>query len=284
MQTNGSTKSGPRLSVSTWSLHRTLGKPGFYGVGQGIPQATHGRGACDLLGLPARLAQCGIPTLEICHFHLPSREFHYLDEVSAALDEHGIELFSLLVDDGDIIHPADGAAHLAWIAEWAEVAAGLGSACMRVIAGKQQAGPENTALACSRLRQLSDVAAAQGVRLMTENWFALLERPTEVLEVLDRLAGDAGLCMDFGNWKGPEKYAAFEQIAGRAESCHAKPQFNDSGQIESADFSRCLEVTRNAGFAGPYTLIYDGPDDNEWEGLEKEKEMVLPYTDQGVTA
>src|SRR3712207_5645598 len=97
----------PRLSVSTWSLHRALGRPSFYGpeTGQAIPVETHGRGALSLLELPAHIAAFGIHTLEICHFHLPSRDHTYLSELRSALDDAGVELFSLLVDDGDLTHP-----------------------------------------------------------------------------------------------------------------------------------------------------------------------------------
>ena len=71
--TNG-TNQGPRLSVSTWSLHRQLGRPDFYGpeAGKQIPVATHGRGELSLLEVPARVAEFGINTQELCHFHIPS--------------------------------------------------------------------------------------------------------------------------------------------------------------------------------------------------------------------
>src|SRR5579859_7169213 len=78
---------GRRLSVSTWSLHRTLGRPDIYGVEVGfhIPTATHGKGALLLLELPARLATFGIHTLELCHFHLPSLDPGYLAELHSEL-------------------------------------------------------------------------------------------------------------------------------------------------------------------------------------------------------
>ncbi|RIK46630.1 MAG: hypothetical protein DCC57_15285, partial [Chloroflexi bacterium] len=60
-----------RISVSTWSLHRTLGRPPAYGPDRPAPPAA-GQGL-PLLDLPARLASASIRTLEICHFHLPSR-------------------------------------------------------------------------------------------------------------------------------------------------------------------------------------------------------------------
>src|SRR5450432_890749 len=135
--------SGCRLSVSTWSLHRTLGRPDIYGVEAGfhIPSATHGRGALSLLELPARLATFGIHTLELCHFHLPSLDPGYLTELHSELTAAQVELFSLLIDDGDIVHATYADRDLAWIRRWIEIAGTLGARCTRVIAGKSAPTP-----------------------------------------------------------------------------------------------------------------------------------------------
>lgn len=273
------TAQSPRLSVSTWSLHRQLGRPDIYGPesGKRIPATTHGRGAISLLDLPARIADFGIHTLEICHFHLPSRNSAYLDELRKALETANVELFSLLIDHGDITHPHDGAGDLAWIAEWIETAGKLGAKCARVIAGK--AAPSESAMERSRsgLQKLATHAGAHGVRLMTENWFSLLSRPEYVLALLDDLDGTVGLCLDFGNWKGETKYEHLREIAPRADSCHTKAHFNAPQEIDEADYKRCLDLVREAGFSGPHTLIYDGPGDDEWDGLALERTIVRPY-------
>jgi hypothetical protein len=62
-----------------------------------------------------------------------------------------------------------------------------------------------------------------------------------------------------------------------AESCHAKPQFNADGSVEPNDYTRCLDITKAAQFAGPYTLIYDGPSADEFAGLDAESRIVQPY-------
>jgi len=42
--------------------------------------------------------------------------------------------------------------------------------------------------------------------------------------------------------------------------------------------SSVVSISRTRpGFAGPYTLIYDGPNENEWSHLAQEAEVVLPY-------
>jgi hypothetical protein len=112
---------------------------------------------------------------------------------------------------------------------------------------------------------------------MTEYWHSLMQSAVEVNQVLDALDGRLGLCADFGNWSGPEKYDQLAAILPRAESCHAKCHFADGGTPDEADYLRCLDLTRAAGFAGPYTLIYDGPGDDEWAGLRREQLLVQPY-------
>ena len=93
--------STPRLSVSTWSLHRQLGKPGFTGPAHGmqIPIETHNKGPISLLELPARVAEFGIRTLEICHFHLPSVEQSYLSELRAALADADVDRVVDILND-----------------------------------------------------------------------------------------------------------------------------------------------------------------------------------------
>ena len=273
---------GPRLSVSTWSLHRQLGRPDFYGPedGKQIPVATHDRGELSLLELPARVAEFGINTLELCHFHIPNLDKGYLSEFRGALEAANVELFSLLIDHGDITHPEYADRDLVWIGEWVEIAGLLGAICARAIAGK--ADPSEEALEMSRngLQKLAERAEENGVRLMTENWFSVLSTPENVLTLLDRLDGEVGLCLDFGNWMGGTKYADFEAIAPRAESCHTKAHFTAPGEMDKDDYIRCLDLTQDAGFTGPHTLIYDGPGDDEWEGLTIEREVVQSYLKQ----
>jgi sugar phosphate isomerase/epimerase len=269
---------GPRLSTSTWSLHRALGLTYPDTPGQETPhqpQPTYGSGEIALLDVPERVAGLGIHTLEICHFHFPSTDPAYLAELRDALASAGVELFSLLIDAGDISHPEHHARDVAWTARWVETAGALGARCARVSAGKAPPDTASLARSAAGLRQLLPVASDAGVRLMTENWHRLLSRPAEVLSLLDRLEAGVGLCVDFGNWGGPTKYDDLAAIMPRAESCHAKAHFPAPGLMDKEDFRHCLALTRAAGFRGPYTLIYDGPGDDEWQAIQMERDELL---------
>lgn len=271
--------SSPRLSVSTWSLHRQLGKPGFTGPAHDmqIPTETHNNGPTSLLDLPMRIAEFGINTVELCHFHLPSIEKTYLYELRAALQDADLELFSLLIDEGDITHPTNAERDIAWIEKWIDIAGELGAECARVIGGKAEPSEETLAQSQNALSRLTKRAESAGIRLMTENWFSIFSTPENVNTILDNLDGKVGLCLDFGNWRGDTKYTALAAIAPKAESCHTKAHFAAPREIDKDDYIQCLELTQKAGFAGPHTLIYDGPGDDEWEGLDIEREVVNPY-------
>ncbi len=267
-----------RLSVSSWSLHRTLGNPQIYGVEQGVPfsRESYNKGQSTLVELPARLAAFGITTLEICHFHLPTLDTGYLSELRSALQAAHIELFSLLIDEGDLTHPEHAARDLAWIEGWLEIAAHLGAKRARVIAGKSLT-EDALQRSVQAMLALAERAENLGLRLMTENWFAVLSHPQAVHTLFEQLEQRVGLCLDFGNWKGSDKYTQLASIAGYAESCHAKAHFSAPDHLDQQDYVRCLTLTREASFAGPYTLIYDGPDNDEWHGLELEREIVQQY-------
>lgn len=213
--------------------------------------------------------------MELCHFHLPTTDPGYIEELRAAREAAGVELWSLLIDDGDLNHPEHGDADREWVRGWIDVAAALGAKRARVIAGKQPASVNSVARSIHQLKQLADHAQSLNVRLLTENWFGTLATPAEVHTVFEDLGDAIGLCLDFGNWSGPDKYAGLARIARYADSCHAKCAFQ-GGIPDSTDYAHCLDLTREAGFSGPYTLVHGEPGD-VWGSLEAQRALVEPY-------
>lgn len=265
-----------RISVSTWSLHRTLGpiwnyQPEAQPVGKETP---FGEGDTDLLDLPAKLKDFGIDQLEICSFHLRSLSETYLSELRAALAESDIKLQTLLIEAGDVSDEKVAARDLAFVVDWVERADALGAQYARVIAGKMPPSKENLERSARNLKELIKVSENLDVRVASENWFDLLSGPDEVLWLMDEVGDGLALNGDLGNWSQPQKYDGLRQIMGRAEICHAKASFVD-GKMDEADYGRCLQICEEAGYKGPYTLIFDSDDLSEWDGLAIEREFVL---------
>jgi sugar phosphate isomerase/epimerase len=266
-----------RIAVSTWSLHRLLGTTYPHDLGTdaiGRVQETYGPVVEPLLDLPAALDNHGYHRLELVSFHLPSRDRVYIGEFREELKQAGVVLQTLLIDAGDITHPEHGARDQAWIAKWIETANELGAENARIIAGKQEPTRQNLDRSVAALGQLADGNAGSSVKLVTENWHDLLSNAAEVNYVLDRLEGRIGLLGDFGNWKGADKYEQLAQIFGRATLSHAKGSFAD-GALDAEDYGRCVDLAEAAGYAGPYTLIFDNDNPGEWQGLAAERDFII---------
>jgi sugar phosphate isomerase/epimerase len=265
-----------RIAVSTWSLHRLLGTTYPHDLSTDAVsdgEDTYGEGEESLLGLPSVLANHGYHRLEIVSFHLRSRDPIYLGELRDQLQKAGVTLQTLLIDAGDMTDPVHGARDTRWIAGWLDVARELGAENARIIAGKQAYSPETIAHSVAGFHHLLAANAGSPLRLVTENWFDLLSTPAAVHELLDRLEGQVGLLADFGNWKGADKYAGLASIFPRAELCHAKADFSD-GTLDEADFGQCVATAEDAGYRGPYTLIFDADHPSEWHGLAQERDFI----------
>jgi len=250
----------PRLGVSTWSLHKSLTA--------GTP----------LLDIPAEVAAHGLSKLEVCHFHFPETSPAYMSAFRAALQSAGVEFYTLLIDEGDLTHsdPAERARVLSLMTHWLEVAAACGAGRVRVIAGDAAPSAEALALSVQGLTELVRRAEPCGIRVTVENWHPLLEHPAEVLALLKTMPGQIGLKLDFANWSAPRKYEDLVRITPYAECTHAKAHFAAPGEMDREDFDRCLQICRDAGFAGPHILIFSDPGD-EWESLDLMREAVRPY-------
>jgi len=267
----------PQLAVSTWSIHRALGitwPNAPENDTDGPCEETWGPGTMSLMEVPARLVELGIDRLEICSFHVASRDGGFLDELRSAIAGSGITLQTLLIDDGDITDPVHARRDIGWIGRWIDVAVKLGAEKARVIAGKRPPSPEVLNRTVAGLAELAERGVDRGVRILTENWLATMAGPEAVHAILDRLDGKVGFLADLGNWKGPGKYDDLGSVLPRAENSHAHCTFTDDLEMDAEDFGRCLDVAREAGYAGPYTLIYNGPSADEWRAVEMERDFI----------
>ncbi len=277
-------ETAPRLALSTWSIHRALGiaypdTPANDGAAPA--EARWGAGTLSLMEVPAKIAELGIGRLEICSFHVDRHDTGFLGELRSAIAESGITLQTLLIDDGDITDPVHARRDSDWIARWIDVAAALGAEKARVIAGKQPPSPQVLDRSVAGLAPLARYGADQGVRVLTENWLATTPGPAEVHAILDRLDGAVGFLADLGNWKGATKYDDLASVLPRAENSHAHGSFAEDLAMDTEDFGRCLSVADEAGYEGTFTLIYNGPSDDEWEAVRREADFVRGHTQSG---
>jgi len=256
----------PTKAVHSWALHRTLGS--FVAAGAmpmgGLPAG--GGGGLALLELPAELARRGYGAIQLAHFYLPSTDPGYLTDLRSALSEADVELECFLVDDGDPTDTTGSAPGEDWVSGWLDVAAALGAPRARVVAGKSEPTPLRLDTSAAVLRRLA--ARHPELRVVTENWHALLPDADAVIALLERTENEVGFLVDLGNWRGPRKYDDLARVAHLAETCQAKVRVSDAG-LDVEDYRRSLSALRDGGYAGPLAMVYDGPDPDEWGHLDQ---------------
>ena len=265
------------IGISTWSIRHLLG-PVYPGLDPAAAprraDANFGPGDLDLLDLPAELRARGYDTLDLCHFHLPRTDEPYLALLRQRLDAARIVLLTFLIDDGDLsaADPARRARDLALTEAWLPLVARLGARYVRVAAGLTEAAPTDPAIerSAASLLTLSEAARAHGTTLLTETWRALALPPENVRALRAATGGAVGLCADFNNYQpyGAAKYDALRAVLPGAITVHAGAQFDAGGELDEADFRRCLALAEEAAFTGPAVLIFSGPGD-EWAGLAR---------------
>ena len=270
----------PRLSISTWSLHALLGRAWYdeHNGGRLVnrsEESDSGPATMTLMDVPAEIKARGIGTLEICHFHLPSVETGALEALRAELERCDVELFSILVDAGDLTHPDRGTREkgVGIIRRWLTRAAACGASHVRVIAGDQDADEETLDISARMLRELGAAAAGIGLRLLTENFKRLTRRPADLLHIIDACDGTVGLCADFGNYPVESRTEDLAAILPRAEAVHAKADYAENGDMKAGDFAACLALVKGSGFDGPISLIHQESSDS-WAGIQTLKEAV----------
>lgn len=223
-----------------------------------------------LTDLPRAVADRGIGTLELCHFHFPRVDDDYLAEIRVAANEAEVDLFSVLIDTGNIT--SDDAdereSDVAVIERWMERASHLGVSHVRIIAGDTPATDETVDRSVETLRNLAAYGESLGVRVLTENFKQLGSRPETVNAILDGCEGRVGLCADFGNFPKETRLDDLKQVMPRADSIHAKADYPD-GRIDAEAFDACVGIAEDAGFDGPISLIYQDGDDDVWGRVDE---------------
>ncbi len=249
-----------RFAISSWSLDGLL------------------QGGMPLVTVPAQMADHGLTTFELCHFHLQSTEAAELQAFRRALEAADVELYSLLIDTGDITapDPVQRAADLHTIQNWIGIASELGAQQVRIAAGSQSPTPDVIQRSAEHLQSCAELAASYGLRTITENWHTTAEQPADALAILDRCRDHVGLCADTGNAEAtPDKYATLRQLLPRASSVHFKARYHPDGQIDQEDAQHCATLIRQANFDGVVTLIY-GDKNDEWAHIEQLHAALQP--------
>ena len=247
--------------------------PNPFGSSTTITQAT-----IELLDVPGELASHGVKSFDLCNQHVPRIDRTYLKELRMAFEEAGVELFQILIDLGDVSNCAHNqrSASIRLTKRWMEIAGELGALGVRYVPGDSEPSRDTMRWSADALRQLADYARECGLMPAVENYKIMMREADDLLELLALSDREYGLIADFGNAadaRRANKYDTLARLIGRATSIHAWCECDADGQIDTADFRRCLHMALATGFDGPIMLLGGRPPDvyrrtrGLWEGV-----------------
>ncbi len=226
--------------------------------------------------------------VEICQIQLDDPRQERVSRLRDALDRLGMTVRTVPVDFGELDSPDPSRrrADVAHLLGWFDIARSLGARFVRVNAGSPMGtgAPSDEAGLRDALRELSDEARGRDMQLLVENHGGRSSDP----EFLLRLRGDVdglGILLDLGNFdplvtvsrarmfgqKPPtddldveEVYRRIGLLAGAAALVHVKAFDPRENGAPLLDVDRALSCVRSGGYAGPFTIEWEGQLTDPW--------------------
>ena len=252
-----------RIAVSTWSLHSYFPKTRE-------KSSTLPGKMLELLDFPEMIAdRYKVHHLEFCAPHFASVEPNYLKELKARLAKAHSQLVNIPVDipelwkGGGLSDPDEqvrGAA-IEGARKWIDIGAEMGARSVRCDPGKMK--PENLTPTIDSYKQLAAHAKAKGIDVIIENHGGVgSEHPEELVKLFAGVGKDfKGALPDFANFPDePTRERGLKLLFPYARVvCHAKGlEFDAEGNETKFNFPRCVEISKQAGFKGIYSIEFEG--------------------------
>ncbi len=242
-----------RISVSAYSLHRSIGQ---------------GRvSMLDFVGMaPTRF---GVHEVEL-NSPFFRDEPDYLERLLAAMEENGVHVGNIAVDQGNVADPDDSRRreYVSANAAWLDVAADLDCPSIRVNAGHSEDQAQGLKRSIASFKEIVGKAGGLGLSVLMENHGGFSSDPDSILKYVDVLGMENfGTCPDFGNFREEIRYQALEKISPYAKFVHAKTyEFDTRGNETTLDIPRIIDILADARYDGYVSVEFEGPGD-EYEGI-----------------
>lgn len=277
-----------KLSLAQWSLHKAI-----------IDKTL------DPIDFAQKAKELGFEGLEYVS-QLYSKQIETLgmealmDSLKGKSEQYGVKNILIMVDnEGDLATPNEQKRnqavknHIKWI----DAAAFLGCHSIRVnLFGSNEADVWSKT-SVDGLKQLSEYAKSKNINVIVEN-HGYLSSNAELLSkvITDVDMDNCGTLPDFGNfclkreggerWGAPcieeyDKYKGVEILMKQAKAVSAKSyDFDENGNETTIDYTKMLQIVKDAGYTGFIGVEYEGNRLNEEEGILATKKLLLKVARQ----
>jgi sugar phosphate isomerase/epimerase len=220
-----------------------------------------------------------------------------LDTVIERLKEeskkYGVKNLLIMVDgEGDLANTDENKLNEAVEnhKKWVDAAKVLGCHSIRVNAHGQGTDVEVMANAVIGLAKLSEYAKTKGINVLVENHGGYTSNGGWLATVIQKVnMSNCGTLPDFGNFclKGSQSinsencenaydiYKGVKELMPYAKAVSAKSyDFDENGNQPKIDYTKILQVVKNAGYTGYIGIEYEGSNLSEIDGIIATKKLL----------
>ncbi len=264
-----------KISLAEWSLHKAL----FAGemTNMDFPRVAK--------------EEFGIEAVEYVNqfFKDKAEDQAYLGELKQVCGDLGVQSLIIMIDDEGHLGATDDQERTRAIEnhyKWVDAAKFLGCHSIRVNAAGEGTAEEVQAAAIDGLGRLSDHAATVGIDVIVENHGGYSSDGKWLTTVMSQVGKEnCGTLPDFGNFcvehgedgcnKEYDRYIGVAELMPFAKAVSAKSHdFDAQGNEIHTDFTKMMQIVKDAGYTGYVGIEYEGDKLGEKEGILASQKLL----------
>ena len=266
-----------KVSLAQWSLHKAIREEGMDPFD--FAKET------KALGIDAIEYVSGLYNDQVKELGLDA----VVERLKSESEKHGVKNLLIMID---------GQGHLASSDEnelneaiekhkkWVDAAKALGCHSIRVNAHGDGTYEEVLEQAVKGLSKLSEYAQTKGINILVENHGGYTSNGAWLAAVMAKVnMPNCGTLPDFGNFciksnkdgcvDEYDKYKGVKELMPYAKAVSAKSyDFDENGNETVIDYSRILQIVKDANYSGYIGIEYEGSRLGEKEGIIATKELL----------
>ncbi len=270
-----------KISLAQWSLNKA-----FFG------------GQLDNLDFAAKAKNdFGIDAIEYVNqfFADKANDLSYLNQMKQRAADNGVESLLIMIDREGYLGSLDKAERKEAVEKhykWVDAAKHLGCHSIRVNAFGVGSAEDVASAAVDGLGSLSEYAAKSDINVIVENHGSYSSNGAWLAGVMKSVGMDnCGTLPDFGNfcvkrdgegmWGGEcveeyDRYKGVMEMMPYAKGVSAKSHdFDADGNEIHTDFTKVLQIVKDAGYRGYIGIEYEGQKLSADEGIKATKALLM---------
>jgi len=273
-----------KLSLAQWSLHKAI----------------NDEKTLDPIDFAKEASSLGFEGIEyVSQLYKNQIESIGMDSLlhvlKAKSEKHNVKNLLIMVDGEGDLASVDEKKRVEAVdnhKKWVDAAAFLGCHSIRVNLFGTTDPEEWKTTAADGLSKLAAYAVDKNINVIVENHGYLSSNAALLVEVIKSVnASNCGVLPDFGNfclkreggelWNAKcieeyDKYKGVKELMPFAKAVSAKSyDFDEDGNETTIDYTKMLQIVKDAGYTGFIGVEYEGGRLSELEGIKQTKDLLV---------